>query len=141
MDVGFDRALQVARQCIAERTGDREATMIRYEKGEDHYFEFRTLKGNRGVVVDKRGETRHCFAEDRDETSGSADVSKRDAVDKALCFLGAGRVQRVRVKEEGYEVDVDRGEEGTFRVFVDREGMVHGQKCSQLSRNLAVDIE
>lgn len=25
-----------------------------------------------------------------------------------------------RVRNEGYEVDVDRGEEGMFRVFVDR---------------------
>jgi hypothetical protein len=142
MDIGFDEALRVARRCIADRTGDHEAAVIGYEKGEDHYFQFHTVKGDRGVVVDKRGVTRHCFAEDRDEASGGGgDVTKGDAVDKALCFLGDGRVERVRVKDEGYEVDVDRGDEGTFRVFVDREGMVHGQKCSRLSRNLAADIE
>ncbi len=33
--------------------------------------------------------TRHCFAEDHEETSGnSGDITKREAVEKALCFPG-----------------------------------------------------
>jgi hypothetical protein len=142
MDIDFDEALRVARRCIADRTGDRDAVITGYEKGDDHYFQFRTRKGDRGVVVDNNGTTRHCFEEDRGDVSRSGgSVTQKDAVDKALCFTGDGRVERVKVKDEGYEVDIGRGNAGTFRVFVDREGMVHEQKCSLLSRNLAADIE
>ncbi len=142
MEVDFDEALGVARRCIANRTGDREAVVIRYEKGEDHYFEFRTRKGDRGVVVDRSGRTRHCFEEDLEEVpSGARDISQRDAIDRALEFIGDGKVERVKVKDEGYEVDIDRGDKGTYRIFVERDGMVHEQKCSMLSRNLAADID
>jgi hypothetical protein len=114
--------------------------MIRYEKGADHYFQFRTLKGDRGVVVDKRGLTRHCFEEDRTEAL-PGEITHQEAVNKALFLTGDGRVEMVRTRKDGYEVDIDLGEKGTYRVFVDREGMVHEQKCSQLSRNLAADLE
>ena len=142
MDIDFDEALGVARRCIANRTGDRDAVVIRYEKGEDHYFEFHTRKGDRGVVVDRSGRTRHCFEEDYEEVPrGARDIGQRNAIDRALEFIGDGKVERVKVKDEGYEVDIDRGDKGTYRIFVERDGMVHEQKCSMLSRNLAADID
>lgn len=142
MDIDFDEALRIARRCVADRTGDRDAVVIGYERGEDHYFQFHTRKGDRGVVVDKHGRTRHCFEEDRGEAYGiGGSVAQREAIDKALGFIGEGRVDRIKVKDEGYEVDIDRGGEGLYRVFIDREGMVHEQKCSMLSRNLAADID
>ncbi|MDW5564256.1 MAG: hypothetical protein SA339_13660 [Methanomassiliicoccus sp.] len=141
MDVGFDEALRVARQCIADRTGDREAMVTRYERGKDHYFQFATRKGDRGVVVGRNGITRHCFREDRDETLAPREMSQNEAVERALGFIGEGEVETIKARGGGYEVDVDRGAEGRFRLFVDREGTVHCQKCSELSRNLAADID
>jgi hypothetical protein len=141
MDIDFDEALGVARRCIANRTGDRDPVVIRYEKGEDHYFEFRTRKGDRGVVVDRSGRTRHCFEEDREEAPQGWDIGQRDAINRALEFIGDGKVERVKVKDDGYEIDIVRGDQGIYRIFVDREGMVHEQKCSMLSRNLAADID
>lgn len=142
MDIDFDEALGVARRCVANRTGDRDAVVIKYEKGEDHYFQFRTRRGDRGVVVDRSGRTRHCFEEDRDEVpQRGRDIGQRDAIDKALEFIGDGKVERIKVKDDGYEVDIDRGDKGIYRIFVDWEGMVHEQKCSLLSRNLAADID
>lgn len=142
MDIDFDEALGVARRCIANRTGDRDAVVIRYEKDEDHYFKFRTRKGDRGVVVDRSGRTRHCFEEGREEVSQAGRViSQREAIDKALGFIGEGKLVRTKVKDEGYELDVDRGDKGIYRIFVERDGMVHEQKCSLLSRNLAADID
>ena len=92
MDIGFDEALRVARRCVADRTGDHEATVVKYEKGEGHYFQFRTRKGDRGVVVDKRGMTRHCFEDSSESYPG--DLTAQEAMDKALDLTGGGKVER-----------------------------------------------
>jgi hypothetical protein len=141
MDIDFDEALRVARRCVADRTGDHDAVVARYEKGEDHYFQFHTRKGDRGVVIDRKGTARHCFEEDLDDIPPGKNITQREAVERALEFIGNGTVERVKAKEEGYEVDIEQEEKGTFRVFVERGGMVHPQKCSLLSRNLAADID
>ncbi|MBI0582611.1 MAG: hypothetical protein ISF22_00130 [Methanomassiliicoccus sp.] len=140
MSIEFSEALAIARQCVLSRTGDSDAVMLRYEKGDAHLFQFHTSKGDLDVRVDMNGEIGPCTPSNAEEAPERS-VSTQDAVDKALCFIGDGRVERIRTKDGGYEIDVDREKDGIVRVFVDREGMVHGQKCSNLSRNLAVDID
>jgi hypothetical protein len=140
MVVDFEEALRIARECVSRRTGDSGPIVLRYELRDNYFFQFRTLKGDIDIIVDPRGEVGHCFEEQPSDEPQEPTLKQQDAVEKALCFLGDGKVERIRSKGGGYEVEVDRDEGGTELLFVDSEGMVHRQKCSVLTKNMAQDI-
>jgi hypothetical protein len=140
MVVEFEEALRIAKECVGKRTGDSGPTVLRYELRDNYFFQFRTLKGDIDIIVDPRGEVGHCFEEQPSDEPPEPMLKQQDAVEKALCFLGDGKVERIKAKDGGYEVEVYRDERGTEVLFVDSEGMVHRQKCSVLTKNLALDI-
>jgi hypothetical protein len=141
MVVKFEEALSIARECISKRTGDVDPTVLRYELKDNFFFQFRTSKGNLDIIVDPRGEVGHCFEEWPPDEPPEPSISQQEAADKALDFLGDGRVDMIKARAGGYEVEVDRGEQGTVVLFVDRGGMVRREKCSVLTRNLTADID
>ncbi len=141
MVVGFEDALRIAKECVGKMTGDNEPIVLRYELRDNYFFQFRTLKGDIDIIVDPRGEVGHCFEEQPSDEPPEPTLRQQDAVEKALCFLGDGKVERIKAKGGGYEVEVDRDEQGTVVLFVDSDGMVHRQKCSVLTKNLALDID
>ncbi len=140
MAVVFEEALRIAKECVGKRTGDSEPTLLRYQLRDNYFFQFRTLKGDIDIIVDPRGEVGHCFEEQSSDEPQEPMLKQQDAVEKALCFLGDGKVERIKAKGGGYEVEVDRDQQGTVMLYVDREGMVHRQKCSVLTKNLALDL-
>ena len=140
MVVEFDEAYGIAKECVSKRTGDLHPTLLRYELKDTFFFQFRTSKGDMDIIVDPLGEVGQCFKEGPSEET-EPPLTRQDAVHLALSSLGGGKVGLLKMRDGGYEVEVDRGDKGTYMVFVDREGMVHRQKCSVLTRNLAQDID
>jgi hypothetical protein len=139
--IEFEEALSIARKCVEKKTGDRQPMLLRYEISGDHVFHFQTAAGDHHIIIDRFGKVGHCYAEEKPEHSeGPPELPQRVAVEKALAYLREGRVQRVKARNGGYEVEVERGE-APIQVFVDRKGTVHSPKRSLLSRDLAADIE
>jgi hypothetical protein len=139
--IEFEEALSIARKCVEKKTGDRQPMLLRYEISGDHVFQFQTTSGDHHIIIDRFGKVGHCYIEEKSEPSESPfEIPQRVAVENALAYLREGRVQRVKARSGGYEVEVERS--GTLvQVFVDRKGTVHSPKRSQLSRDLAADIE
>ena len=139
MVIEFEEALKVAKECASKRTGDDHPVVLRYERQDNFFFQFSTTKGELGIIVDPYGEVGHCF-EERPPDEGGPAVTRADAVSKALESLDGGKVTYIKAKSGGYEVEVDWEPKGTYVLFVDREGIVHRQKCTVLTRNPDLDV-
>jgi hypothetical protein len=139
MAIEFEEALKIAKECITKRTGDKNPQVLRYERQENFFFQFRTLKGDLDIIVDPYGEVGHCFEEKTSEEV-ETNLSREGAVSKALEFVGGGKVTYIKAKSGGYDVEVDKGSKGLVELFVDKEGMVHRQKCTVLTRNPELDV-
>lgn len=138
MAIEFEEALKIAKECVAKRTGDENPAVLRYERQNNFFFQFRTLKGDLDIIVDPYGEVGHCFEERPSEEETM--ITRQDAVVKALEFIGGGKVTYIKAKSGGYEIEVERGGKDVVELFVDREGIVHRQKCTVLTRNPELDV-
>jgi hypothetical protein len=140
MVIEFEEALKVAKDCATNRTGDENPIVLRFERQENFLFQFRTTKGDLNIIVDPYGEVGHCFGERPSEEEETITLTRQDAVSKALDFLGEGKVAYIKSKSGGYEVEIEREKKGPVDLFVDKEGMVHRQKCTALTRNPELDV-
>lgn len=154
MGIAFDDALKIARKSIGDMTGDMNPEVLRFESKNGFNFGFRTAKGNYDITIDPNGTVGRFMREDssvpqapahqpahrkqyddpdQGTRSASGGLTQQAAVEKALNYVGGGRVDKVKQSHGGWEIEISRGMmKGKMKVQVDANGTVNAEKRSRM---------
>jgi hypothetical protein len=154
LGIAFDDALVIAKKSIGDMTGDTNPEVLRFESQNGFNFRFRTVKGNFDITIDPNGSVGKFMREDMSVTQTAAyqppyrehhdendhgsktpqgGINQQAAVEKALNFVGGGRVDKVEPSHGGWEIEISRGiMKGKVKVQVNANGTVHAEKRSRM---------
>ncbi|MBI0584005.1 MAG: hypothetical protein ISF22_07235 [Methanomassiliicoccus sp.] len=154
MIITFDDALREARKAIGNMTGDASPEVLKFESGNGFNFRFRTTKGVYDIMIEPNGSVGRFAREDTGAPQASTysippqggkarqsqndqppygSISQQAAVERALSYVGGGRIDEVKSKDGGWEVEINRGiMKSKVELFVDFRGAVHVKKRSRM---------
>jgi hypothetical protein len=83
----------------------------------------------------------HVYSQNNRPSPGQR-IPQQAAVEKAISYVGGGRVEKVRPTGDGYEIEINRGlMKGRMKVLVDGSGAVRAQKQSRMSDMLDFELD
>lgn len=153
MGITFDDALRIARKSIGDMAGDGNPEVLGFEAQNGFNFRFRTVKGDYAITIDPDGNVGKFNRESAPAYQAPAQparsqpytdqrasapaphggLTQQAAVEKALSYVGGGRVEKVKPHHGGWEIEIARGMvKGKVKVQVDANGNVYTEKKSRM---------